>query len=158
MKARTTIAGLLICALLAPASSMADTPAKPAPVKPTSAKAGALNASGAVKAYKGPEGALIVMVPVNESKEMLVHFKKVDGALNGKTLRYLLEDQGRGNKTVYLTRKRGSKTHRAVVLISRDFHWTLYYPGDAETTWSLAYSESESANITFEDVLAAYKQ
>lgn len=143
---------LLLCSLLVPLESAAQSPPKAVPAKPATP-----TASGPVKAYQGPEGALVVMVEVNDSKEMLVHFKKVGGALEGKTLRYLLEDRGDGNKTVYLNKKRGSKTQRAVVLIAREYHWTLYYPGNAETTWSLRYSESDSSSVKLEDVLAGYK-
>lgn len=141
----------LMCSLSTPLDSLAQ-PSTKAP-----SKQAAPTASGPVRAYQGPEGALVVMVEINDSKEMLVHFKKVGGALEGKTLRYLLDDEGNGKKTVYSNKKRGSKTTRAVVLLCRDYHWTLYYPGDADTTWSLRYSERDSESLKLEDVLAAYK-
>ncbi len=141
----------LMCSLSTPLDGLAQPSAKP----PT--KQAAPTVSGPVRAYQGPEGALVVMVEINDSKEMLVHFKKVGGALEGKTLRYLLDDEGSGKKTVYLNKKRGSKITRAVVLLCRDYHWTLYYPGDADTTWSLRYSERNSESIKVEDVLAGYQ-
>ena len=47
--------------------------------------------SGPLKAYNGPEGELVVMVEINDGKEMLVYFKNLDNTLDGKTLRYMLE-------------------------------------------------------------------
>jgi hypothetical protein len=85
----------LVCGL-AVAPALADTPPNPvAPATTTPVP------SGSLKAYKGPEDEVLVMVEVNDGKEMLVHYKNVGGGLDGKTLRYLLEDNGR-DKTVFL--------------------------------------------------------
>jgi hypothetical protein len=132
----------LLCAVAAPTSASAGN--KPTP-------------SGILKAYKGPEGEQIVMVEVNDSKEMLVFFKKVGGDLEGKALLYLLEDRGDGNKDVYLNKKRGSKTYRSVLLSARDGQWEFYYPGKAKVQFVIRYSEEASEKIKIDDVLAAYK-
>ena len=44
------------------------------------AHADKITPSGPLKAYKGPEGELVVMVEINDSKEMLVYFKSSGGA------------------------------------------------------------------------------
>ncbi len=113
-------------------------------------------ASGPLKAYKGPEGEIVVMVEVNDSKQMLVQFRKIGGELDGKTKLYELSDKGHGDKTVYYTYKRGSKTHQAIVLESRDGAWTLYVP-DKNTELRLRYSEQLSQDIKLDEVTSAYK-
>ncbi len=113
--------------------------------------------SGPLKAYKGPEGELIVMVEVNDSKEMLVYVNKVGGGIDGKTFLYLFEDQGRGNKNVYVNKKRGSKTYRSVLLTQRDGEWDFYHPTKPTVHFSLRYSEEQSDKIKVDEVLNAYK-
>ena len=110
--------------------------------------------SGVVKAYKGPEGAIVVMLEVNDGKEMLVHFKKIGGALEGKTLRQLYEDLGNGEKNVYLDHKRGSKPYRTYLARARDGSWEVYPPG-AKDPLRLAYSETLSDQFKAEDLIKA---
>lgn len=140
-----------------PASADAK-PAKPAPAAKAAPQAPkAPKASGPVKAFKGPEGELVVMVEANDGKEMLVHLKNLGGDLEGKTLLYLLEDRGEGNKDVYLDKKRGSKTYRSYLLTSRDGRWDFYHPTNAKVQLSLRYSEEASEKIKLDEVLAGYK-
>jgi hypothetical protein len=113
-------------------------------------------ASGPLKAYKGPEGEIVIMVEVNDGKEIVVQFKKTGGELEGKTKLYLYEDVGHGDKNVFYNTKRGSKTYRSVVLTARDNDWTLYVPGKNQDL-HLSYSEQLSQDTKAEDVLAAYK-
>ena len=113
--------------------------------------------SAPLKAYKGPEGEVIVMVVVNDSKEMLVHFKNLGGDLEGKTLLYLFEDQGRGRKEVYLNKKRGSKTYRSIMLSARDNRWEFYHPTDPKIQFSLSYSEKATEETKLDHVLNAYQ-
>ena len=134
---------------LAPAPSHADPKAAAAPAKP--------EPSGPLRAYKGPEGELVVMVEANDGKQMLVHVKNVDKELDGKTVLYLLEDLGHGDKNVYVNKKRGSKTYRSMLLTARDGDWTFYHPSKAGTEFRIRYSESASGQFKIEDVLAAYK-
>lgn len=141
----------LLCGLAA-APALAQAPAPP----PAAPSTGTPVPSGALKAYKGPEGEIIVMVEVNDSKEMLVHFKNVGGGLDGKTLRYLLEDRG-ADKTVYLNQKRGSKWHRSIILNSRDRRWEFYHPTKSNVQFGIAYSETTSEKFKLEDVIKAYK-
>ena len=65
--------------------------------------------SGPLKAYKGSEGEIVVMVEISDGKEMLVYFKNTGGTAEGKTLRYLFEDLGKGDKTVYINVKRARR-------------------------------------------------
>jgi hypothetical protein len=143
-------AALCGLAAAAPAPALAEAPNPVAPATGTPVP------SGALKAYKGPEGEIIVMVEVNDSKEMLVHYKNVGGGLDGKTLRYLLEDRGNG-KTVYLNYKRGSKWHRTNILYSRDRRWEFYHPTKSGVQFDITYSESTSEKFKLEDVIKAYK-
>ncbi|TMQ27424.1 MAG: hypothetical protein E6J90_02655 [Deltaproteobacteria bacterium] len=113
--------------------------------------------SGPLKAYKGPEGETIVMVEADEGKQMFVHFKNINKDLDGKTVLYLLEDLGRGNKNVYVNKKRGSKTYRSVMLTCRDGDWEFYPPGKANSELAIYYSEKASKEFKVEDVLNAYK-
>jgi hypothetical protein len=140
----------LACGLAA-APALADTPPNPvAPATTTPVP------SGSLKAYKGPEGEVIAMVEVSDGKEMLVHYKNVGGGLDGKTLRYLLEDTGR-DKTVFLNYKRGSKWHRTIILNARDRRWEFYHPTKNNVKFSITYSESASEKLKLEDVIKAYK-
>ncbi len=113
-------------------------------------------ASGPLKAYKGPEGETIVMVPINDDKQMLVHMKGIGGDLEGKTLRYLFEELSDGSKNVYLDWKRGSKPYRKVLLSARDNSWEFYYPGKNKTL-TLSYSEAASEKFKVEDIIKAIK-
>ncbi len=114
-------------------------------------------ASGAVKAFKGPEGAVVLMVEINDSKEMLVLFKNTGGTIEGKTQRYRFEDLGKGTKNVYIDVKRGSKTNRNNLCSARDGEWECYVPGKPSDTLPLQYSEDLSSKTKLDDVLAAYK-
>jgi hypothetical protein len=113
--------------------------------------------SGPLKAYKGPEGEIVVMIEANDGKEMLVHFKNISKELDGKTLLYQLEDLGSGNKNVYVNKKQGSKTVRSNLLSARDGSWEFYHPGKPNITFSIYYSEDASGKFKMEDVLSAYK-
>jgi|HubBroStandDraft_6_1064221.scaffolds.fasta_scaffold128170_1 hypothetical protein len=112
--------------------------------------------SGPLKAYKGPEGEIVAMIEVNDGKEMLVYFKNLGPELDGKTLRYLLETD-RDSKTVYINKKRGSKTYRSIMLTARDGQWDFQHPTKPTTHFGLSYSESASAAIKVDDVVNAYK-
>lgn len=112
--------------------------------------------SGVVKAFKGREGLTVVMLEINDGKEMLVHFKKLGGELEGKTLRHLYEDLGDGTKNVYLDHKRGSKPYRTYLLSARDNRWTLFQPG-TNNHFDLSYSESASEQFKAEDIIKAIK-
>jgi hypothetical protein len=113
--------------------------------------------SGVLKAYKGPEGEVIAMVEVNDGKQMLVYFKNLGGDLEGKSLLYLYEDLGKGDKNVYLNKKRGSKTYRSVMLSARDNRWSFYHPTKPGTELPLKYSDKDSESLKIEDVVKAYK-
>lgn len=112
--------------------------------------------SGPLRAYKGPEGEVIAMVEVNDSKQMLVHFKNIGGDLEGKSLLYLFEDRG-DDKTVYLNKKRGSKTYRSIVLSAHERSWEFFHPGKPNTHFHISYSEPATKELRLEDVLKAYK-
>ncbi|HEU4733591.1 MAG TPA: hypothetical protein VFT22_37110 [Kofleriaceae bacterium] len=113
--------------------------------------------SGVLKAYKGPEGEIVAMVEVNDGKQMLVYFKHLGGELEGKSVLYLYEDLGKGDKNVYLNKKRGSKTYRSVILSARDNRWSFYHPTKPGTELALRYSEKESGDLKIADVIDAYK-
>lgn len=135
------VAVLLVLLGIAPAAVLAGTP------KP----------SGPLKAYKGPEGQVVVMLLVNDDKQILVHFRGLGGELEARTMLYNVEDLGHDSKNLYETRKRGSKTIRWNVLTERDGDWQLYHPGKSGVVFRLVYSESASSSFKIEDVLNAYK-
>jgi hypothetical protein len=137
------LAAAAIVALPAHADPRPAAPAKPEP-------------SGPLKAYKGPEGEIIVLIEASDGKEMLVHVRNISKELDGKTVLYLLEDLGNGNKNVYVNKKRGSKTYRSNLLSCRDGSWEFYPPGKT-TSLSIHYSEKASKEFKIEDVLNAYK-
>lgn len=137
---RSVIAIALICG-----PAMAEPAKKPAP-------------SGTLKAYKGPEGELIVLVPVNDSKEMLVNFRNLGGALEGQSQLYLYEDRGNDHREVYSNKKRGSKTYRAYVLTDYESgSWTFINPSKTSQSFKVYYSEAETKKIKLDDVVNAYK-
>lgn len=113
--------------------------------------------TGPVKAYKGPEGQIVAMLEISDGKEMLVHFRNIDNTVDGKTLRYQIEDQGHGNKDVYIVKKRGSKTYHSNMLILRDGGWTFIHPVKNEVTFDLSYSEDQSGKIKQDDVINGLK-
>ena len=121
------------------------------------ALAGTPRPSGRLKAYTGPEGEIIVLVPANNDKQMLVYFKSLDGDLEGKTLLYELEDRGDRGKTVYITKKRGSKTYRSVLLDGGDGRWDFFHPTNFKVHFSIAYSEAASEKIKLDEVMKAYQ-
>jgi hypothetical protein len=155
MRPSQVMLGIMLAAVVIASLSSAGSPACADP------KAGAAPSrpapSGPLKAYKGPEAEVVVMIEVNDGKEMLVHFKNVGKELDGKTLLYQYEDLGRGNKNVYINKKRGSKTERSVLLSARDGDWEFYYPGNVDKGFQIYYSEDASAKFKIEDVLNAYK-
>jgi hypothetical protein len=127
---RTVILMLVLCLGAAPARADKVTP------------------TGPVKAYKGPEGQIVAMLEISDGKEMLVHFRNLDTTLDGKTLRYQIEDQGHGDKNVYIVKKRGSKTYQSMMLVLRDHAWTFFHPTKADVHFDLAYSEDQSAKMS----------
>ena len=131
--------------------------AQPAPPPPAQPSKRIPKASGALKAYKGPEGELIIMIEVNDGKEMLVHFKNIGNELEGQTRLYLFEDQGRGDKNVFLNKKRGSKWYRSTILNARENQWSFFHPDKPSTTFPIHYSERESSKLKVEDVIDTYK-
>jgi hypothetical protein len=135
------LAVLLVLLGLAPAAALAGTPTP----------------SGLLKAYKGPESQIVVMIPVNDDKQILVHFRGLGLELEAKTLLYNVEDLGHDSKNVYEDRKRGSKTIRWNVLTERDGDWQFYHPKKPGTEFRLIYSESASSSFKIADVLSAYK-
>jgi hypothetical protein len=139
----------LAAAAAAPPPVDADPKPAAAPAKPA--------ASGPLRAYRGPEGEIIVMVEANDGKDMLVHFKSLGQELDGKTVLYRIEDLGHGDKNVYVEKKRGSKTVRSNLLSCRDGGWEFYYPGKADVQFQIYYSRHASEQFKLEDVLNAYK-
>ncbi len=121
------------------------------------AHADKITPSGPLKAYKGPEGELVAMVEISDGKEMLVYLRNTGGTADGKTLRYLFEDLGKGDKTVYINKKVGSKTHRSILADARDNAWEIYVPGKTSDALRLTFSEEATAKIKLDEVLAAYK-
>jgi hypothetical protein len=113
--------------------------------------------SSALKAYRGPEGETVALVEVNDSKQMLVYFKSVGHGLDGTAALYTYEDLGEDRKTVFVTKKRGSKTYRAVVLVSAGRGaWTFIHPAKPSNHFEVHYSEKASQQIQVDEVLAAY--
>ncbi len=110
--------------------------------------------SGPLKAFKGPEGQVVVMLEINEGKEILVYLKNLGGELEGKTLRYSYEDLGHGTKNAYLDHKRGSKPYRTVLLAARDNRWTFFQP-KSSTEFELTYSETASDKFRVDDIVKA---
>jgi len=91
------------------------------------------------------------MVEADDAKQMYVHVKNISKELDGRTVLYLLEDLGNGNKNVYVNKKRGSKTYRSNLLSCRDGRWEFYQPGK-NTSLSIRYSETASKDFKIEDV------
>jgi hypothetical protein len=145
---------LIVAACASPAKPAMAQPSKPLPAQPST---GTPKASGVLKAYKGPEGEVVVMLEVNDGKEMLVHLRNIDKASEGKTLLYLFEDQGRGRKHVYVNKKRGSKWYESTILTAVDNRWSFYHPTKPGTHFSLSYSESESETFRADDIIKTYK-
>jgi hypothetical protein len=112
--------------------------------------------SGPLKAYRGPEGELVVMVEADDGKQMYVHMKKIGGALDGKTVLYRFEDLGHGTKHVWIDKKRGSKTYRSYLLEARDNQWDFFHPTNPKINFNIRYSEKDSEAVRIEDVLKAY--
>lgn len=138
-------------------SSPPKASAQPSPPPPAQPSKGTPKASGALKAYKGPEGELVVMIEVNDGKEMLVHFKNIGKELEGQTRLYLFADKGDGDKQVFLNKKRGSKWYESTILSARNNRWSFYHPEKAGTTFGLSYSEKDSEKFKAEDIISGYK-
>ncbi len=155
MRSRLVVALALALAVAFGASAAAPTAARAEP-GPAAAPARP-EPSGPIRAFKGPEGELIVMVEANDGKEMLVHFRNLGKDLDGKTVLYLYEDLGRGTRNVYINKKRGSKTYRSYLLTARDGEWEFHHPTNFKIEFSIWYSEKESQKIKLEDVLNGYK-
>lgn len=114
--------------------------------------------SGPLKAYKGPEGELVAIVPVNDNKQALVLFRGLGGGIDGTARLYEYEDLGNDRKTVYWNKKFGSKAHRAYVLTDYERgSWTFINPADTKTSFRVYYDEPSSKQIKVEDVVNAYK-
>lgn len=135
---------LVALALVAGLPAAQAAPARPVP-------------SSALKAYRGPEGETVALVEVNDSKQMLVYFKNVGGGIDGTAALYSYEDLGEDRKTVFVTKQRGSKTYRAVVLVSTERGaWTFIHPAKPSAHFEVHYSEKASQQIQVDEVLAAY--
>lgn len=145
---------VIAVACASPAKHAAAQPSPPPPAQPSK---GTPKPSGALKAYKGPEGEVIVMIEVNDGKEMLVHFKNIGKELEGQTRLYLFEDHGRGTKEVFLNKKRGSKWYRSYILEARDNRWRFYHPEKPGTQFALTYSERDSEKFKVENIVNSYK-
>ena len=113
--------------------------------------------SGPLKAYKGPEGQVVVMILVNDDKQMLVHTRGVGGDIEAKTMLYDVEDLGHDSRNIFEMRKRGSKKIQWNVLTEREGDWQYYHPKKPGTEFWLVYSEKESEKYKLEDVMNAYK-
>ena len=107
--------------------------------------------SSRLKAYRGPEGEVVVLVEANDGKQMLVWTR--DG---GKTHLYEYEDLGHGTKNVFYMVKRGSKQARIYVLSAREGQWELYDSHLSKEPIPLRYSDKDSESIRLEDVMKAY--
>jgi hypothetical protein len=149
MQPRLVVAFALATSAAAPTAVHAEPKPAAQPARP--------EPSGPLRAYKGPEGELVVMVEVSDGKEMLVHFRNLGKDLEGKTLLYLYEDLGRGNKSVYINKKRGSKTYRSYMLVARDRGWDFIHPSNPKIQFAISYSEEASQKFKLEDVLNGYK-
>jgi hypothetical protein len=115
-------------------------------------------ASGPLKAYKGPEGQIVALVPVSDGKQMLVFVRGLGGGIDGTSRLYEYEDLGNDRKTVYWNRKAGSKTHRAYVLTDYEpGSWNFIDPAEPATSFRVKYDEASSKQIKVEDVVNAYK-
>jgi hypothetical protein len=113
--------------------------------------------SGPLKAYKGAEGEVVVTVPVNDGKEMLVYFHGLDG-LEGKTLLYSFEDKGDDHQEVFVMKKRGSKAYRSYMLTDYEHgSWLFINPIKTSQSFRVYYSKIESKNIKVDTVVDAYK-
>ena len=113
--------------------------------------------SGPVKAFKGPEGETIVMMEVNSSKEILVHYKGIGGDLEGKSFLYFFEEQRNGKKDVYMNVKEGRKTSAYYVLSFRNSQWEFFNPNKKGNSIKINYSEKDSEKFKSDELLAAYK-
>jgi hypothetical protein len=149
MRISQLVSGLAVAALALALASPAPGHADPKPAGPAP--------SGPLKAFKGPEGEVVVMIEANDGKDMLVHFKDLDKELDGKTVLYHIEDLGHGDKNVYVDKKRGSKTYRSMLLTAREGDWQFYHPIKTSTQFSIRYSETASGKFKIDDVLSAYK-
>lgn len=145
---------LIAFACSSPAKPVSAQPSPPPPAQPSK---GTPKPSGALKAYKGPEGELIVMIEVNDGKEMLVHFKNIGKELEGQTRLYLFDDRGHGDKQVFLNKKRGSKWYESTILAARNHRWSFYHPEKAATQFEITYSEKDSEKLRVEDIVKSYK-
>ncbi|NVB84619.1 MAG: hypothetical protein HOV81_39965 [Kofleriaceae bacterium] len=119
--------------------------------------AGVPKPSGPLKAYKGPEGQVVVMILVDDDKRMLIHLRGIGGDLEGRTLLYDVNAMGNGKTDVFVNKKRGSKTYRSLILTQRDGEWEFYHPTKNNTSFGIYYSEKESEKYKIDDVMKAYK-
>jgi len=124
---------------------------------PLPALGGPPKPSGRLKAYKGPEGEIVALVPVNDDKQMLVHFKNFGDDLEGKTLLYEFEDRRDQGKSVYINKKQGSKTYRSILLDGGDGAWDFFHPTKLKVHFTVVYSEAATEKIKLDEVLKAYK-
>jgi len=110
--------------------------------------------SGPLKAFKGPEGEIIAMVEVNQSKEMLVYFKNIGGELDGKSKVYLFTDNGRQGKEVYFNHKwRKSKTRPWVVLSNEGGTWTFGNPTNPTQSFKLSFSQTDTDKLKIDEII-----
>lgn len=112
--------------------------------------------TGPLKAFKGPEGEKVFMVEAEDGKKMYVHPKNVGGDWDGQTRLFDVSQNGEGSKDVYFMKKRGSKQVQYNVLVQRSGKWEFFNPTKTQEL-ALSYSEADSAKMTVDDVLNAYK-
>jgi hypothetical protein len=114
-------------------------------------------ASGPPRAYKGPEGELVVVMEVNDGKEAVALFKNVGGELEGKALRCTLADLGNGNKDCYYDQKKGKKPLRFVLLTDREKHWEFTDPTRQGFHLRLQFSDKDTEKYKADDVTKALR-
>lgn len=112
--------------------------------------------SGEVKVLKGPEGARITMLEVNDGNEALVQFKGVKGDHNGQTRLLKITTMTNGEQEFTYMKKKGSKMIEILVMKGGKGYYQFLQPG-VENWLSFSYDEKLSEKATKESVLDAYK-
>ncbi len=112
--------------------------------------------SGEVKVLKGPEGAKISMLEVNDGNEALVQFKGVKGDHNGQTRLLKITTMTNGEQEFTYLKKKGSKMIEILVMKGGKGYYQFLQPG-VENWLSFNYDEKLSEKATKESILDAYK-
>jgi hypothetical protein len=115
-------------------------------------------ASGPLKVFHGPEGEVLAIVDVNDSKEAAVYFRGVGGELEGKTHTYLIEQGNRGERSLYYNKKiRGTKYAPWYVLRYTGKEWRFTNPAQPGVEMKLKFSKEDTKKMKIEEVLNAYQ-